>query len=108
MTDLGCLLNRCKHLFYSDDPVIYLEYKLCDIVNCVSILNEEISIISEWCFKNGLKINHCKMKAMIFGIAFKLADLNHVDLPNIVINNTVINYCKSVKYLEVMLEDTLT
>ncbi|CAD6222094.1 GSCOCG00011716001-RA-CDS [Cotesia congregata] len=53
-------------------------------------------------------MNLSKMKAMIFGTVFKLVDLQHVPVPNIVINDTVIDYCKSVRYLGVVLEDTLT
>ncbi|CAD6222083.1 GSCOCG00011710001-RA-CDS, partial [Cotesia congregata] len=108
VTDLGLLLKRCMHHFYADDLVIYLNCRLCDIATWVNTLNEEIAIVSEWCVKNGLNMNRGKMKAMIFGTVFKLADLQHVPVPNTIINNTVIGYCKSVKYLGVVLEDTLT
>lgn len=95
VTDLGRLFKRCKHLFCADDLVIYLNCRLCDIATCVNILNEEVAIISEWCVKNGLRINLGKVKKMIYGTVFKLADLQHVPVPNIVINSTVIGYCKS-------------
>ncbi|CAG5096621.1 Protein of unknown function [Cotesia congregata] len=82
---------------------VLLPYFLSHITNLFNF-----SLSSEWCVKNGLNMNRGKMKAMIFGTVFKLADLQHVPVPNTIINNTVIGYCKSVKYLGVVLEDTLT
>ncbi|XP_074096670.1 uncharacterized protein LOC141525879 [Cotesia typhae] len=70
--------------------------------------HEEISVILEWCTKNGLKLNPNKSKAVIFGSAQKLADVHREVIPNTVVNDTVIDYCKSVKYLGIILEDTST
>ncbi|XP_074106892.1 uncharacterized protein LOC141532456 [Cotesia typhae] len=45
---------------------------------------------------------------VIFGSAQKLADVHREVIPNTVVNDTVIDYCKSVKYLGIILEETLT
>ncbi|CAD6241417.1 GSCOCG00002744001-RA-CDS, partial [Cotesia congregata] len=104
ITDLGVLL---KHLFYADDLVVYLTCKPCDIESSVRILNEEIAIILKWCIINGLKLNPNKTKAVIFGSAQKLADVQCEVIPNIVVNDTIVDYCKSVNYRGVILQDTL-
>lgn len=78
VTDLGILLERCKHLFYVDDLVIYLS---CEVL---------------------------KIKAMILGTSQKLTSVHSGQTPNITIQGSVINYCHTVKYLGIVLEDTLT
>ncbi|CAG5093611.1 Protein of unknown function, partial [Cotesia congregata] len=60
-----------------------------------------------WCIINGLKLNPNKTKAVIFGSAQKLADVQCEVIPNIVVNDTIVDYCKSVNYRGVILQDTL-
>lgn len=48
------------------------------------------------------------MRAIIFGTPRKLVDLPSTSIQNIVLDGRITNYCKSVKYLGVILDDTLS
>ncbi|CAG5073082.1 Protein of unknown function [Cotesia congregata] len=65
-------------------------------------------VISEWCAKNKLNLNCNKTKAVIFGTPHRVAELESVSVPCIAVDSNVIGYYKSVKYLGVILENTLT
>lgn len=108
VTDLGKLLKQCRHLFYADDLVAYRSCSVANVNECVQILNDEIAVISEWRAKNRLNLNCSKMKSMILGTSQRIKMACSHGMPVITLEDNVIEYCNSVKYLGIILEETLT
>lgn len=107
ISDLSKKLN-CQYLFYADDLVIYLSSELIQIGENVGLLNSEIEKIVKCCELNCLKSNALKTKAIIFGSRQKVNDDACMNAENVLVNDTIIPYVNTVKYLEVILDNTLS
>ncbi|CAD6216266.1 GSCOCG00011325001-RA-CDS, partial [Cotesia congregata] len=107
ITDLPKILN-CQHLLYADDLVIYLSCHLDEINGLVARLNEEIGRIVDWCKLNCLRLNASKTKSIIIGSRIKVSSDVCLSAENIVVAGSVIPYVKTVKYLGVVIDNTLS
>ncbi|CAD6215170.1 GSCOCG00011174001-RA-CDS [Cotesia congregata] len=107
ISDLSQQLS-CRYLLYADDLVIYLPCHPEQINDCVAALNAEIVKIVEWCNINYLKLNASKTKAVIFGIKVKINCNNCKYADCIRVNDCVIHYDTTIKYLGVLIDSTLT
>ncbi|CAD6230295.1 GSCOCG00006742001-RA-CDS [Cotesia congregata] len=77
----------------------------------IALLNSEIEKIVKWCDLNCLKLNASKTKAIIFGSRLKVVTVSSdscINAENILVDNSVIPYVNTVKYLGVILDNNLS
>ncbi|XP_057318961.1 uncharacterized protein LOC130663635 [Microplitis mediator] len=107
ISDLGSLID-CNHIFYADDLIVYITCSLSIIDETIEKLNNIIIKINSWCTENYLRLNPDKTKAIILGSPQHVRDPTCVNALKIVVNGKTIEYVKSLKYLGVIIDDTLS
>ena len=94
MNDIHTVSNNLNFIFYADDttltsPLCSFTYGGYHDINSVStLINSEITKISEWLSVNKLSLNANKTKFMIFHNYQKV--MTDSDIPQLEINNTPI------------------
>lgn len=73
-------------------------------------INDDINNINIWIKKQGMSLNPTKTMAIIIGSKQKLKNINelHTNMPKIKVESIEIEYSKSVKYLGVHINETLS
>jgi len=104
VNDIPKVLKNCKIHIYADDIQLYLPCNIANLVEGSRKLNEDLEKVSAWVEKNKLTINPQKSKCLF--IYKKEVDLSL--LPNILINNTKINYVTTAKNLGVIFNNKLS
>ena len=104
INDLSSYLSESKVSLYADETALYTSSS--SQIELVLNLRLEISIVDEWLKANRLTLNTKKTKYVIFGTR---TSLEHVpeDL-NIRIGNEKIEWVHHMKYLGMILDESLT
>ena len=67
INDLGCKITYSKRLMYVDDLQIYIQVPYKDLNLGISLLQNDLHAINNWCLLNNFKINADKTNFIIFG-----------------------------------------
>ena len=95
------MANVSKKLFFllfADDTNIFVNGK--DLNTLVKILNAELIKLINWMYVNKLSVNVLKTNYMIFSLR-----KNIIPIQNVYINNIVINYVTSTKFLGIIIDN---
>jgi hypothetical protein len=103
INDLPNASNIFKMLMYADDTTIYFNLNDINTDRAETIINNELTKISDWLAVNKLSLNMSKTKCMMFQSKRK-----QVRKPVIVMNGTTIDYVDSFNFLGLTLNHTLT
>lgn len=94
---------------YADDTVLFKEINLeSDIEDQIGKINNDLERLGLWCKRNKLTINVTKSKGMLF--TAPLSNYRNMDtavLPELLLNDTKLDYVKVYKYLGVNLDSHL-
>ena len=88
---------------YADDTCLYFSAKDPKILE--KVINNELSLLSDWFFHNHLLLNVKKCNFMLIGTKAKL---RHFDSINININGTKLVRVTECKYLGVTIDENLS
>ena len=103
VNDLMYVSKKVMPIMYADDTNLFISGKnINDLINC---LNLELTKYIEWMNTNKLLVNCSKTNFMIF--KKKRNDLT-VDIPDVIFGGEVIQRVSTVKFLGVILDDTLS
>lgn len=108
LLDFRLLPLKCKYHFYADDLQIYVHSMLGDVEDCVSSLNKDIDLISEWAVLNSLKLNATKTKTMVMGTSRQVGLLDLDTIPRVRVNGAELSYVRSVRDLSVRMSYSLS
>lgn len=101
-------LKYCKCGIFADDTQFYLSTPLNRLNQTISELNHDIASLVLWAKDVGLKINPSKTKAIIIGSSQKMAILETIQVPCIVVDGMPIQYSDIVKNLGVHISSDLS
>ena len=90
---------------FADDTMLYICGE--DPVVLINFINEDLNNVYKWLCVSKMKLNTEKTKGIIFGTKHML---NHLDinmLPDIKINNETIYLVKEMRYLGIIVDNTL-
>ena len=104
INDISKVLEHSKVSLYADDTVLY--YSADKVEDAISVIQEDLLLLSNWCNKNRLTINCKKTKYCAYGMRSMVKKSNTVDMI-LSLNNTVIEKVCSYKYLGFILDDQL-
>ena len=90
---------KCKLIFYADDFALLVPGK------DITVIQETISALSSWLVDNKLSLHLGKTESILFGSCKKIYNSPSLDIK---CADTKISSKKSVRYLGVDLEQTLT
>ena len=108
LNDIKSVIKNCRHHCYADDTQIFKKTNIQNIAECVTLINKDLDNIATFSINNCLQINADKSHFIILGTKKKLSELNHVDIPEVKMNNEVISREKEVKNLGVIFDETLS
>ena len=109
MNDIHTVSNNLNFILYADDttltsPLCSFTYGGYHDINCVStLINSEITNISEWLSVNKLSLNANKTKFMIFHNYQKV--MTDSDIPQLEINNTPIERVAKFNFLGITINE---
>ena len=103
VNDLPEAVTRCNLLMYADDTVLFYSASQASIIE--ERLNEELSVIERWLYKNSLFLNVSKTEAMLFGTSPRLSK---VESFVITVNGSPIKRVTQFKYLGVVFDERLS
>ena len=94
---------KCRLLLYADDSALLVRGK--DPNHITQMLSDNLKSCSNWLIDNKLSLHLGKTESILFGTKRKLKTIQNfqVKCDNIIIKNV-----KSIKYLGLMLDDTLS
>ena len=75
VNDLPSTPKNCLTECYVDDTKLYMSFRPQDSGNSIAAMNEDLVSIRNWCFDNGLLLNHDKTKLIIYGSRQMIAKL---------------------------------
>lgn len=102
-SDLQNVLKHCRMHMYADDLQIYLRFgQSCGIAE--HLVGEDLKAVESWARSNCLVLNPEKTQCMIFGTRQLLS---HVPDFGIMVNGKLIQSCKKVKNLGVIIDCNL-
>ena len=81
---LSSIPESCSLKSYVDDLKEYLSFSLPILYHSLSILEEDLHRVFEWCCKNSLLINPDKTKLMVIGSQQLLQQLDHIPSINFI------------------------
>ncbi len=102
INDMAEYLDQCQVSLYADDTAMY--YGCRSQVDLMLTLRIELSTVSEWLKANRLTLNVAETKFCVFGTRQRLNNLADFELT---INNQVIEQVSQVKYLGMILDESL-
>jgi hypothetical protein len=105
--DISTVLLNTKFHSYADDLQIYAHFKVSDLNETITKMNDDIDKIVYWAAKNGLRLNPDKTKPIILGHPRLLNKINLDTVPKITVNGTLLTYCDKVKSLGLTINKTL-
>ena len=100
------VVKHSKVIKYADDTVLYIGSSKVDDIQ--SKLEEDLNQIAHWFHLNELVINTKvgKTESMLFGTNQRLKKIEKTSF-KISVNDTIINFCETYKYLGVKLDNSL-
>ena len=104
INDITKSLKNCKVSLYADDTVLY--YSSHNLNQAITIVQEDLVKLSQWCNKNRLTINCKKTKYCVYGMRSVIKKSKTIDMI-LSLNNTVLERVCSYKYLGFILDDQL-
>lgn len=99
INDLPLLFKDCEFSMYADDLKIY---KVINAASDARILQDNLSILTNWCNKNGMHLNIGKCVVMSFARKKEIANNTYF------INGIALNKVDSIKDLGVTLDSALS
>ena len=103
-------INYCHYELFVDDLQIYIQCKASSYNSAIINMQNDVNSVVDWTTRNHLKLNPNKIKAINFGTAYQLNNLNILygtDIPSVTVSNVIIPYSTSVLNLGVILTPTL-
>ena len=101
--DLSNSIKHCKIVLYADDTAIVFAHK--DVLTIQTTLQQHLSALSSWFYKNSLVINCSKTNILSFGINKRLANVNNLILK---LDETSVSHnIASIKYLGFIMDSNL-
>jgi len=104
VNDFPTVLHHCSTHMYADDIQLYVSCDKTDICSGVNILNLELQRVGAWATLNELEINPRKSKCLLI---YK-KPINYNSLPEVVINDSTIEYVSKAKNLGFIFNNTLS
>ena len=105
VNDLPSTPKNCLTECYVDDTKLYMSFRPQDSGNSIAAMNEDLVSIRNWCFDNGLLLNHDKTKLIIYGSRQMIAKLPEFRL---LLLGKELEPSEFVKDLGVILDKNLT
>lgn len=105
INDLPLCVNACTTDMFADDTTVSTSCSSPE--SLASKINEDLVNIASWCASNAMSINVEKTKAMILSTKHKLKS-NKDKIPDIIVNDNVIQCTSHEKLLGVQIDDSLT
>ena len=99
INDLNYIMEALQKILFADDTVLFGIFDSMGLAS--TYLNICLGILYQWLCTNKLKLNISKTKFMIFTYRTQF------QIPNLLLNNTSIEYVTSIKYLGVILDHKL-
>lgn len=109
MIDLPASLTHPNYAIYADDTQIYRHGRptLKRLRRLIKVLNKDAASVVRWANENGLRLNPGKTVAMLFGSPPILRKVQALQLPDIIVDGTVISLSSDMTNLGVRLTNTL-
>ena len=104
INDIIYAVNHVKMRMFADDCILYYSGNNWPVVN--RIIQADFDKVVDWTFRNSLRLNYNKTKAMIFGTQNKLSKL--VDHEHFKIGNHIIDFVHNYVYLGVIIDDVMS
>ncbi len=101
INDLPNVIAQSKIVLYADDTAILYNAKTSSEVN--TVLNEEISHVASWMYRNKLTVNASKTKVMMFGSQRKTKNC----VLDVNLNNVKLEQVSAFKYLGLWFDPSL-
>lgn len=105
--DLNDVVKNSSIVKYADDLQIYAHCQAEHIAECVALINEDVSCISDWADSNFLRLNPAKTQAMILGSARIVNRLEQSVLPQVKVRNDLVPYVNVAKNLGLLITPPL-
>lgn len=107
LPDFKDTLRHYKYNLYADDLQIYLHCKPGELTDYIAKVNEDISHIIHWTTQNKITFNSTETQAIIIGsLRYKNA-FDFLSLPKVTVGGAVVQYSTQVKYLGIIITNTL-
>lgn len=65
--DLPSVPQKCSSQSYVDDTKLIFSFQVKDTLDAITVIQNDLLKISEWCSNNFLPLNPGKTKLMVFG-----------------------------------------
>ena len=100
--DISQLLTNCKIALYADDTVLYTANN--NFLTSVTKMQQDLTVLEQWCNCNGIFVNTDKTKLMVFCSTACLKSLPEFEVS---INGAPLQIVQSYKYLGMTLDSKL-
>lgn len=104
--DIVKCIHLCRYHLYADDLQLYLPFKPNSCDEAVSMLNDELGRISNWCDKNSLILNPRKSKLILMGTPKNVARFDSISF-NVVIDGEKIERVDKARNLGLIFDSQL-
>lgn len=104
INDLPEVLCECNYHMYADDVQLYLSRPLGLVEDAICRMNDDLMRVSRWAKLNSLQLNAEKSSAIII----YRKDLDTAYFPNVMLEDIVIPYSKSVRNLGIIFNTSLS
>ncbi len=108
INDVTDTILHSKFHLYADDLQIYYHFPVKDSFHAVSMINLDITSITRWAKRNGLKLNETKTQTMVLGTPRLLSQVDFLTFPKLRLNNIELDYSDKVKNLGLIINKSLT
>ena len=102
INDHNNALDKCIVHNFADDTNLLFGNKYPSEISCV--MNNELKLLTDWFRANKLSLNESKTKVLIFRPHRKL----NITVPNVKLNNFILNPEKTVTYLGIEIDENLS
>lgn len=106
VNDLPNIFHHGKVHLYADDLQYRLSFKIGKQLETIEIAEAEVKLLIDYAECHNLHLNVSKTKVMLVGSRQYLNDLKN-NIPQLKIGDQLLEYCKSVNNLGVIIDDTL-
>ena len=108
INDCTKVIQHSRYHIYADDLQIYLDSNLLDLPQSFNKINYDLQLIKKWSDDNFIRLNPDKSQAILIGNPKLLCSVKRIDLPQIKLNGTAIQFKNTVKNLGLRMNETLT
>ena len=102
INDLNNTLDKCRVHNFADDTYLLFGNKCPSEISCV--INNELKLMTDWLRANKLSLHESKTKLLIFRPRRKI----NIAVPNIKLNNFILNSEKTVTYFGIEINENLS